>query len=294
MIINPKISLFEKFKKSITELDPVKFCEDNLTLDGAPFRLNGNGYKPFSDVYRYIGVKALEPDSQKIVLVKGRQVGATTMAAALECYFVGCGLFGNNGRAPVRLMHLFPSLALASAYTKDKLDPMISAATPVPGVMKKNGTLKSFLETKFDNSSPSNNNQHFKKFIDSNQIWIESTGATGDRIRGRTVDIAFYDECQDIPHVAIGAVSKILTKSHYGRTAEGVQVFFGTPKQKSTAYWTMWQQSSQQYFHLGCENCENHFPLYRPDVNWEEIWLYGFTVKCTECGHEQDKREAGR
>src|SRR5690606_7057922 len=37
--------------------------------------------------------------------------------------------------------------------------------------------------------------QHFKKFLDANQIWIESTGATGDRIRGYTVDIAFYDEC---------------------------------------------------------------------------------------------------
>lgn len=537
MLLESQESFFESFKKSITQLDPVNFCEDNLTLDGFPFRLNGNGYKPFSDIYRYIGVKALEENSKKIVLVKGRQVGATTMAAALECYFVGCGLFGNNGRPPIRLMHLFPSLALASAYTKDKFDPMISLSKPVPGLLKKNGLLKTILESKFDTSSPSNNNIHFKKFIDSNQIWIESTGATGDRIRGRqlcletelptptgfvklknlkqgdqlfdengeicnvtklhpinespesyriifddgtavdacaehlwvtktnngiktrstreiletlsdnhsiplckpvqyskkkleidpyivglwiegdpsdakimpkgyleasveqriaflqglmeadgscdkdgryklkckqlakqtlqlihslgiktefvdnsiyfyttliiykkfqslkedserfiksiekidpkpmrcitvnssshlylitksfipthnTVDVAFYDECQDIPHLAIGAVSKVLSKAHYGRIGEGVQVFFGTPKQKSTAYWNMWKQSTQQYFHLGCENCGKHFPLYRPDVNWEDIWLYGFIVKCTECNHEQDKRPA--
>ena len=45
-------------------------------------------------------------------------------------------------------------------------------------------------------------------------------------------------------------------------------------------------------YHLFCESCEKHFPLYRPDVNWEDVWLYGFTVRCTECGHEQDKRDA--
>lgn len=287
-----QVKLFDDFKKSITSIDPVEFCENNLTLDGHPFNLRTNGYKPFSDIYRYIGIKALEKDSKKIVLVKGRQVGATTMCAALELYFAGCNLFGNNGRPPVRMMHLFPSLILSAAYTKDKLDPMIAAAKSVPGKMKKNGTLESIMESKFDKSSPSNNNQSFKKFLGGNQIWIESTGATGDRVRGRTVDIAFYDEIQDIPATAIGASSKILTKSNYGRIGEGVQVFFGTPKQKNTAYYNMWRQSNQQYFHLFCENCEKHFPLYRPDVNWEEIWLYGFIVKCTHCGHEQDKVKA--
>jgi hypothetical protein len=55
----------------------------------------------------------------------------------------------------------------------------------------------------------------------------------------------------------------------------------------------MWSQSSQQYYFLGCEKCKKHFPLYTPGTNeWEEIWLYGFIVRCTHCGHEQDKRPA--
>src|SRR6201985_1539291 len=90
---------FDKFKSNVSNLDPVVWCEKYLTLDGQPFRLNGNGYKPFSDIYRYIGIVALERNSKPVVLVKGRQVGATTMASVLELYFMTCGLFGNVNRS---------------------------------------------------------------------------------------------------------------------------------------------------------------------------------------------------
>jgi hypothetical protein len=285
-------SLFAQLRNRILNIDPVNFVENYLTLDGKPFRLNGNGYKPFADIYRYIAVKAVEPNAKPVVLVKGRQVGATTMAAALECYFCTCGLYGNNNRSPMRLMHLFPTLGMAAAYTKDKLDPMILSAIPEPGAMKPNGLLKTFVEARLDSSNPSSNNQSFKRFDGGNQVWIESTGVDGGRIRGRTVDCAFFDECQDMSGMAVGAVTKILAQAKYGYRGEGVQVFFGTPKQKGSEYWKMWQNSTQQYYHLRCEKCGELFPLYRPDIDWEDVWLYGQIVRCTHCKHEQDKREA--
>lgn len=566
--------LFNQFKSSILNIDPVNFIERNLTLDGCPFRVNGNGYKPFADIYRYICLKAVERENTlPVLLVKGRQVGATTMAAALEAYFMACSLYGNNGRPPMRVMHLFPTLSLAAAYTKDKLTPIIQHSRP-SDELKSNGVPKSFLEAKMDTSSPANDNMHFKKFLGGNQVWIESTGLTGDRIRGRqlcldtdiptpdrgfiklrdlkqgdklfdengsvcnvtklhpiqespesyrvifddgttidacaehlwlthtrrdrinlskkgytkpkirntkelletlkvsgesnhsiptclpvrnskkdldidpyllglwlgdgegfynkhipaaymqssieqrlallqglmdadgccgkdgrcefvqcddgkgladdvqelihslgiktsrykkesgrcqdkhsiqfyttlpvfklnrklqnlnikltksskrfiksiepieskpmrcitvnspshlylvtksfiathnTVDCLFFDEVQDMTAQAIGAADKIAVQGKYGEIGQGMKVLFGTPKQKGGAYWKMWQSSSQQYFHLHCKDCDQLFPLYRPDVDWEEIWLYGFTVKCTQCGHEQDKRHA--
>lgn len=655
-------NLFHQFRDSIMRVDPVYFCAKYLTVDGKPLQLEGTGYKPFADIYRYIGLKAIEPDAKPVVLVKGRQVGATTMAAALECYFTACGLFGNNERPPMRLIHLFPTLSLAAAYTKDKLDPIVGQAKPVPGTMKSNGLPKSYMESKLDSANPSNNSMHFKKFLQGNQIWIESTGLDGDRIRGRrqsletefptptgfkklkdlkegdqlfddqgdicqitklhpieyfpesyritfddettvdvdaehlwltytkkdrniksrhnyklkrrdlkrfegkeykpylerkdlvpnptvkstkeilhtlkhgmesnhsipvipyakysekdllidpyilglwlgdgrssggiitsadpeifegydhhiilssvgvfnkkafskdgysksndyrisglttklkslnlinnkhipdiylyssyeqrlallqglmdtdgccykgdgrcefvqivdrenlvfqvkelisslgikcriqrkksmqynvqykdkyqvifstnkpvfrlkrklknlnyknstkkhhrfiksiesidpipmrcitvdspshlylvtrsfipthnTVDGALFDEVQDMPDIAIGAVTKILAQSRYGARGSGVQVYFGTPKTKGGSYWGMWQNSSQNYFHLRCEKCGKYFPLYRPDIRWEDVWIYGQTVKCTECGCEQDKLEA--
>lgn len=652
--------LFYQFQDSLFRMDPVYFCAKYLKVDGKPLDLIGTGYKPFQDIYRYIGISAIEKNSKPIVMVKGRQVGATTMAAALECYFIGCGRFGTHGRSPMRMMHLFPTLSLAAAYTKDKLDPMIGQAAPVPGTLKKNGLPKSFMENIFDSSSPANDSMHFKKFMYGNQIWIESTGLDGDRVRGRmlnletelptptgfiklkdlregdelfddkgnvckciklhpihkspesykvtfddgttidacadhlwmtytkkdrniegrnnyklkrrairreqgkeykpflernstlqptikttkeiletlkhgkeynhsipvipyadysekelpidpyilgiwlgdgasigglitsadpeifegyehnlvpsslnvynekafskdgysksnnyripglttklrklgliqnkhipdiylcssyeqrlallqglmdtdgccykdgrcefvqivdrenlvfqvkelisslgikcrinrkvslrynkrykdkyqliftttkpvfrlnrklekqiknittkqshrfirsidpiepvsmrcitvdnpshlylvtrsyiathnTVDCAFYDEVQDMTDLSIGAVAKILTKSNYGTTGQGLQVYFGTPKTKGGSYWEMWKNSSQQYFHLRCEKCGSYFPLYRPDTNWEDVWIYGMTVRCTDCAHEQDKNEA--
>src|SRR5690606_34856353 len=98
---------------------------------------------------------------------------------------------------------------------------------------------RSFLESKLDNSNASGNSLQFKQFVNNNHIWIESTGLNGDRLRGRTVDAIFFDECQDIPSVAIGAAIKALTKARYGKTTKGIQVYFGTPKQKGTGFHAM-------------------------------------------------------
>ena len=84
--------IFNKLKSDLMNFDPVHFCQEYLTLEGKPFTLSGNGYKPFADIYRYIGIKALEPNAKPVIIVKGRQVGATTMASALEMYFMGSGL----------------------------------------------------------------------------------------------------------------------------------------------------------------------------------------------------------
>lgn len=108
-----------------------------------------------------------------------------------------------------------------------------------------------------------------------------------------TTDAIFFDECQDINSTAIANSVRILTKAQYGPIGQGVQVYFGTPKQKGSDFWKMWQQSSQQYYHLGCERCNKQFPLYTPGSNdWESTWLYDNVVKCTHCGCEQDRLEA--
>ena len=289
-----KLDVFDHIKDGLLNLDPVSFCERNLTLDGKPFRINGNGYKPFADIYRYIGMKAIEKDSKPIVLVKGRQVGATTMASALEMFFMASGLFGTVGRPPIRIMHCFPQLELAYAYTKTKLNTMISGAVPAPtSGLRRPGRAKSILEEKLDKNMAANDSLHFKQFEGGNHVWIESTGIDSSRIRGRTVDGILFDEVQDMRGEALANAVKILSKAQYGRVGDGMQVYFGTPKQSGSEYWKIWKSSTQQYYHLGCERCGEYFPLYTPGSDdWEKIWLYEFIVRCTECGFEQDKREA--
>jgi hypothetical protein len=286
-----QVSIFQQLKSGIANVDPVMFCEQNLTLDGNIFRLYGNGYKPFADIYRQIGVSALSPNSKPIVLVKGRQVGATTMAAALEFYFMASGMFGRGGKPPMRVIHLFPTLVHVHLYAKTKFNPMMKGAKP-SGIKKGNRSV-SIVEAKLDKTSPTNDSLQYKQFEGENFVRIESTGLDGDRLRGGTVDVVLYDECQDVPPVAIANANKMLTTAKYGKSGKGVQVYFGTPKGKSSQYYKMWTESSQNYYYLGCDNCKQYFPLYTPGSNkWEKIWIYGFMVQCPECGHIQDKREA--
>lgn len=287
--------LFAKLKKQLLAIDPVYFVENYLTLDGKPFRLTGNGYRPFAEVYRYIGIKALEPNSKPLIIVKGRQVGATTMASALEMYFMGCGLFGTAEKPPIRIIHAFPQLELAAAYSKTKLNQIISSSvsTAQEGDKKTATKPKSHMQALLDQSTATNDSLHFKQFTGGNHVWIESVGLDGDRIMGRTADVLFFDEVQKTTGMAIGNSLKVLTTAKYGKPSKGVQVYFGTPRRKGSDFHKMWQTSSQQYYYLGCEKCDKHFPLYTPGSDdWKEIWIHGYIVKCTHCGHEQNKLEA--
>ncbi len=187
--------LFDKLRVSLLNLDPVAFTEKYLTLDGEPFSLTNNGYKPFADIYRYVGVKALEPDSLPVVFVKGRQVGGTTLATALEMYFMGSGLFGTANKPPIRIIHAFPQLETAAAYSKTKLNPMISSSISLEPEKKGSTKVKSYLQSLLDVTTGTNDSLHFKQFIGGNHIWVESTGLDADRLRGRTADVIFFDEC---------------------------------------------------------------------------------------------------
>ena len=114
--------IFNGLKREILKLDPVFFASEYLTIDGKPLRLGqGTGWKYLADIYRYIAIKALEPNGKPVVCVKGRQVGATTMAAALELYFCASGLFGSSpSKPPIKILHCFPALALVQKFSKDK------------------------------------------------------------------------------------------------------------------------------------------------------------------------------
>lgn len=278
--------IFNRLKLSILNTDPVTFCENNLTVDSKPFRLRGNGWKPFIDIYRYVGMKALEPTSLPVVLVKGRQVGASIMAGNLEMYWAGSGLYGTCGRPPVRILHCYPQLDMAAIYTKTKLNPIITQSVQVKD---KNGKTKGIMETKITNTD----SLYFKEFENGNTVCVDSIGIDGDRVRGRTSDIIVFDEFQDMFKRAVLNTKELLTQSQYGRLGAGVELYLGTPKSKDSFYYNVWDSSTQHYYYLGCEHCNQYFPLYTPGSDeWETIWIEDYIVKCTFCDHKQDKREA--
>ena len=268
---------FEKIKSNFLNLDPASFIENNLTLDGSEFKIIGNGWKFMVDVYRYIGIQATKKNGKPVVIKKGRQVGATMMAAAIDLFFTNSGLFTSP---PIRVLHAFPSLGQVKKFSQDKLEGFIRTS-------KDNFISKNKLS-----SGNAVDNLTMKQF-NTGTLWVDSIGEDGDRIRGMTVDAIFFDEVQDMFSQAIGNATKTLTAAKYGPIGQGVQVYFGTPKEKNSYFSSLWDVSDQRYYHLGCKNCGETFPFYLPeDKRWMDIWVSGHTIRCPLCSFEQHKIEA--
>tara|TARA_B100000131_G_C18111333_1_gene609708 strand:+ start:421 stop:2196 length:1776 start_codon:yes stop_codon:yes gene_type:complete len=269
--------LFSKIKNNFLDFDPANFVQNNLTLDGDEFSVMNNGWKFMSEVYRHIALQSTQRNGKPVVIKKGRQVGATMMAAALDLYFTNSGLFSNP---PIRVLHAFPALALVKRFSQDKLESLIRTA-------KDDFINKNRLDT-----TNAVDNMTMKQY-ETGTLWIDSVGTDGDRVRGMTVDVAFFDEVQDMYGQAIGNVTKILTAAKYGRVGNGVQVYFGTPKERGSYFENMWEASDQRFYHLGCNNCNSDYPFYLSgDDGWKDIWIRGYTVKCPKCGSEQSKVDA--
>ena len=177
-------SAIERLNEQIQVFDPVYFIEKYLRLDGKPYRINKNGYKPLSDIARYIGIKALErQDSKPVVILKSRQIGMTTLAAALEMFFMGSGLFGRGSRPPVRIIHTFPQLELAAYFGKVKLASIINDSVVPEEQMAKPGKQqkKTYMQLLLDGASTSDS-MGFKQFVGGNHLSIESMGVDGSKV----------------------------------------------------------------------------------------------------------------
>lgn len=284
---------FDNLKKEVLKYDPVSFAENYLTIDSNPLKLSGGtGWKFLADIYRYIATKALESDGKPVVCVKGRQVGATTMATALELYFCSSGLFGSSPEnPPIRILHCFPALNLVQKFSKDKLSTMMRTSVD-------NYVLKQSLGYDDDNdgkrrSDVPDDTLTEKQFKNENRLWVDSNANDAQRLHGMTLDGIFYDEVQRMNQDDIGNSKRTLTAARYGPRGQGIQLYFGTPLQRGSNFHKMWESSDKRYYHLNCAECDHYFMLYTPGSDeWEKIWLYGDVIECPKCEHQSTKIEA--
>ena len=282
---------FEDLKTEVLKFDPVSFAESYLTIDGKSMKLSGTGWRFLTDIYRYVALEAMQPNGKPVVLVKGRQVGATTMATALELYFTTSGLFGNNAEnPPIRVLHCFPALALVQKFAKDKLSTMMRTSRDNyilnQSLATNDKTGKKRLDVPDDTLTE-------KQFKGENRLWIDSNANDAARLHGMTLDVIFYDEVQRMNQDDIGNSKRTLTAARYGPKGQGIQLYFGTPLQRGSYFSKMWDSSDQRIYNLRCLDCQKYFPLYTPGSDdWEKIWLYGNIVECPHCQHKQVKEEA--
>lgn len=288
---DPIKKLFDDLKSEVSIVDPVSWCENYLRIDGAPLKLSGGGWKAIADIYRYVGMKAVDRDGKAVIIVKGRQVGASTMSTALELYFTSSGLYGlNPNRPPFRILHCFPALTFVEKFSRDKLSEMIR--TSRDNYVAKKSLSYDELKNRQRTDVPSDTLTQ-KQFKGENKLWVDSCGNGGVRLQGMTLDGIFFDETQHNNAGDVGNSRKTLTAAKYGKVGEGVQVYFGTPLQKGSFFWKSWEASDQRYYHLGCEQCKELFPLYTPNSDeWEDIWVEKNIIQCPKCSFRQDRCEA--
>ena len=279
-----------EIKQEFLSVDPVSWVEHNCTIDGDPMLIRKAGRKYLVDIYRYIAINALRPNGKPIVIYKGRQVEMSTTALALDCYFMGANLFGTptpeeieNGNVRklprIKVMHCFPQDKQAHKFIKEKAAPFMNS-------------IKGDLLNKIKGDSDTD---RIKQFAGDNSLFFESTGVSADRIRGLSFDVLFFDEFQDFYKEAISNAKMLLKQARHGPHGKGVQVYFGTPKEKGTFFNDTWDKSDKRLYHLRCKECGEYFPMFDPDNEswpWEEIWVRGNIVKCPYCNKLQDKVQA--
>jgi hypothetical protein len=283
--------LFTDLKKELSAFDPVAFAEQRLTIDQNPFNMSeGSGYKFLAEIFRSIASQAENKKSKPTVILKGRQVGATIMAAVCSLYFTSSGLYGGeSGRPPIRVLHLFPTIPIMHKYVKDKLEPMMRNSQDNFIAARSMKADKEAVRT----GMVSEDTLTIKSFKGDNRIRVDAIGKDADRIRGLTQDAILFDEVQDMTKAAIENALRILTAAQYGPETKGIQMYFGTPKESGSTFWSLWQDSDQRYYQLRCSSCEDYFFLYQyGSDSWKEIWVRGQIVRCPTCGCEQDKCHA--
>lgn len=283
-----QFQMFEDLKKSVAIIDPVAFAESYLTIDGKPFRMTGNGWRWMTELYREVAAQATSKTAKPMVILKGRQIGATILAAVLSLYFTASGLYGTGqDKPPMRVLHAFPTLGIMAKYAKDKLNPMMQGSQG--GFISKRSLKKDKALGKDANEDTITE----KTFIGFNKLRVDSIGKDADRLRGLSQDVLLLDEVQDMAKHAIENALRILTSAQYGPPQQGIQLYFGTPKNAGSYFWQIWEASDQRFFQPRCLKCDQYFFFYTIGSDeWKRIWVKEFEIKCPFCEHLQDKREA--
>lgn len=248
------------------DLDPVYFVQNNRTIDGEPFIIEGNGRDYLVPMYRHLCITAIK-ERRPVCVLKGRQVEMTEAALNVSLYFLCNYKFFN-------VLHAFPTKEQVSRYSKERVQGALRFSVPDA---QGNAKLEKF-KADHKNASDTVSSIEFKN---SNFYYMYSAWAEADSLRGLSVDALMRDEFQDWADGAIANTDSATARSKYA-----VEFSFGTPKSAGTPFERLWEFSDQRYYHSRCIKCNKLFYITLDNS------VHGTIVKCDKCGFEQSKKDA--
>lgn len=209
--------------------------------------------------------------NKPIVICKSRQVGVSTILAALVCYWA-------LSRENTKVLILSPNLSIADGQSRIVTDIILNA--PKGTRKKRNGICKSIIEQEID-WAPNSNTKLFKKFNNGSFIRHESICKDASRIRGISADVIIFDEAQVMKEYAVDIVKKMQSNSK-----NPITIYSTTPiVAKNYTDWTkkLWDNSDKRVFNYSCTVCDKNFT-----INDKNIKLVnGENITCPYCDFEQ-------
>jgi len=210
-----------------------------------------------------------EPDIQRIIFMKSAQVGATEILLNVIGYYI------DQDPAPMLIMQ--PTLAMAQAFSKDRLATMIRDSDKIKDCVKD------------ARSRDSGNTVLSKKFAGGNLNIVGSNSAAG--LASRPIRIVLADETDRYESSAGAEGDPISLATKRTTTFWNKKIYMcSTPTIKGLSrIETAFEESDKRYYNVPCPECNTKQILKWKNVIWDEDKPETAAYACQECGSVIDE-----
>ena len=210
-----------------------------------------------------------DPDIQRIIFMKSAQVGATEILLNVIGYYI------DQDPAPMLIMQ--PTLAMAQAFSKDRLATMIRDSEKIRNCVKD------------PRSRDSGNTVLSKKFAGGNLNIVGSNSASG--LASRPIRIVLADEVDRYESSAGAEGDPISLATKRTTTFWNKKIYMcSTPTIKGLSrIETAFEESDKRYYHVPCPECNEKQVLKWKNVVWDENRPETASYACDHCGSVIDE-----
>lgn len=213
-----------------------------LSLRGEPYSLKE--YPMFRDI--------LNSPHRRKLMRSGRQVSKTTIIAADMCVNVTITPYK-------QVIYCNSSSDQTKSFSNSKLDPFLQLS---PYIYHNAMRGKRIIDNVFN-----------KRLSNFSEIIMSYFADSADRVRGRSGQVMYLDEIQDMLYDAMVDAEECLSAAPNPKF-----IYAGTSKNMNTPLEFLWSESTQKEWVIKCQGCNKHN---RP--SHENIGKTGLI--CKNCGH---------
>lgn len=275
--------LIRRSLKPPPKLTLSQFAEERYRLSSESSAEPGRYYVSRAEYQRDMLDAISNPRNQEIVFCLSSQTGKTTITMITLLYYMSI--------EPSPILMVMPSESMAKSLSKERLNPALRDCVGFSDILKEN------------KSKESTNNILSKSFTGGN-LAIVGSGSPSE-VSSRPKRIILCDEVDRFdPDTGGEGHAADLAAQRAATFSNRKIIYNATPTDIQTSYiWNKFQNSSQNYYHIKCPHCDDHFVPVWEMVRWSKDEItdqhYPETalLYCPHCGTgltDADRNQAVR